>query len=86
MDARVKLAVLDHNNNVGRKQAVIRNERQGSEKKREKYWKFLCLKSKKDLVMKAKMEPKSYAFIDKLMKEVLERKTSISSVLHFWSE
>ena len=76
MDARVKLAVLDHNNNVGRKQAVIRNERQGSGKKGEKCWKFLSLKSSKDWVMKAKMEPKSYAFIDKLMNEVVERKTN----------
>ena len=40
MDARIKLAILDHNNNVNRKQATLQSERKGSEKKGEKQWKF----------------------------------------------
>ena len=52
MDARVKLAILDHNNNVGRKQDTIRNERKGSGKLGDKKWKFVCSKLSKSLVAK----------------------------------
>ena len=74
MDARVKLAVLDHNNNVGRKQAKIKVQRTGSGKVGENKWRFVSSKLSKEWVAKPIMDPKSYEFIDKIIEEIVERK------------
>lgn len=74
MDARVKLAVLDHNNNVDRKQAKVSVERKGSGKKGDKKFKYVSAKISKEWVAKPIMEPKSHDFIYSLLQEVVDRK------------
>ena len=74
MDARIKLAILDHNNNVNRKQATVQSERKGSEKKGEKQWKFVSSKLSKEWVTKERKTPKSFSFVNTLLREVLSRK------------
>lgn len=76
MDARVKLAVIDHNSNINRKQAVVRKERQGSASKGEKQWKIVSSRLSKDWVAKEKKEPKSVAFVSELLSNVVQRKRS----------
>ena len=49
MDAQLKLAVLDHKNNVGRKQATMENEWQG-----EKRCKYVSSKLNKNWLVKPK--------------------------------
>ena len=74
MDARVKLAILDHNNNVGRKQDTIKNERKGSGKLGDKKWKFVCSKLSKDWVAKPVKEKKCYDFINRIIDDIVEQK------------
>ena len=74
MSARIKLAILDHNNNVGRKQAVVSHEKKGSAKKGDKKWRFVSSKLSKEWVAKPVMEKKSYSFINKILADVIERK------------
>ena len=74
MDARVKLAVLDHNSNVDRKQATIRKAKKGSGKVGDLQRKFVSTKLSKDRVAKPKKEPKSFAFVENLLREVVDRK------------
>lgn len=74
MDARVKVAVIDHNSNVGRQQAVITSERKGSGKKGEKQWKIVSSKLSKNWVAKETKEAKSYDFVKTLLTEVIKRK------------
>ena len=80
MDACIKLAIIDHNFNVNRNQAIVRKEKQGSGKIGEKCFKYVSSKIAKDLVAKPVKEQKSYEFIKKLMKEVVERKLQGSSI------
>ena len=74
MDARVKLAILDHNNNVKRKQSTIINPRKGSAKVGEKKWKFVCSKLSKDWVAKPVKEPKCYDFMYKIIDDIIDQK------------
>ena len=54
MVARVKLAILDHNDNVYRKQATISKARKGSGKIGDSQWKYLSSKLSKEWVAKPK--------------------------------
>ena len=74
MNARIQLAILDHNNNVNRKQSVIKYQRRGSGKVGEEKWRFVSSRLSKEWVGKPVMEKKSYGFVTELMKEVVERK------------
>lgn len=74
MDARVKLAVLDHNANINRKQSIVTKERKGSGKVGEKQWKFVSSRLSKEWVAKEKKEPKSIDFIHELVASVVARK------------
>ena len=74
MDARVKLAVIDHNYNINRKQATVNVERKGSAKKGEKQWKLISSKLSKEWIAKEKKEPKSFEFVQILLSEVVNRK------------
>ena len=60
MDARIKLAVIDHNNNLDRQQDVDKQQRKNSGKVGEKNWKLPCVKVSKDCTARPVMEPKSY--------------------------
>ena len=80
MNARVQLAILDHNNNVGRKQAVVKKERKGSRKLGEKKWKFVSSKLNQEWVAKPIKEPKSYAFVDAIMNDVITKKRNGANV------
>ena len=80
MDARVKLAVLDHNANVNRKQAVVLKPRKGSGKKGDAQWKFQISKLSKEWVAKPMKEAKSFQFINCLVNEVVERKKGGESI------
>lgn len=73
-DARVKLAILDHNNNVGKQQARVKSTKRGSGKKGAKRWRFVCSKLTKEWVPKPIMEPKSFSFVFKILEEIVERK------------
>ena len=66
MVARTQLAVLDHNSNVHRQQAVIQ--------KGEKRYNVICLKQRNNWVAKPIKEPKSYEYINSMMKDVLKIK------------
>ncbi len=70
MVARTQLAVLDHNSNVHRKQAVI----QKGEKKGERRYNVVCPKQRNKWVAKPIKEPKSYEYINSMMKDVLKIK------------
>ena len=76
MVARVKLAILDHNDNVYRKQATISKARKGSGKIGDSQWKYLSSKLSKEWVAKPKKEAKSFKFVERLLTEVVERKKS----------
>jgi len=82
MDARVKLAVLDHNCNVGRKQSVIKRKIKIGAEIGEKKWKFQCSRLSKDWVAKEVKVPKSYQFSNNLMLEVMRRKASNVVEIH----
>ena len=74
MLARTQLAVLDHNNNVNRKQAVVQNgSRQG-----EKRYKVVCSKQCKNWVAKEIKEQKSYHYIKTMMNDILLTKQDIT--------
>ena len=74
MAARVKLAIIDHNNNVNRKQADVKQKRKGGADVGERKWRFVCSKLSKDWIAKPVKEEKSYAFVDELVMEVITRK------------
>ena len=67
MDARIKLAILDHNCNISRKQATVQRPRVGSGKKEKKQWKYISSKLSKEWVTKEIKEKKSYSFVTKLL-------------------
>ena len=74
MNARVKLAIIDHNSNINRVQAVISKERKGSGKKGEKQWKIVSSRLSKEWVAKERKEPKSLEFVSDLLANVVECK------------
>ena len=80
MDARIKLAAIDFNVNVKRKQAVVQKQRSGSGIVGEKKWKIQIAKQSKEWVAKEVKTPKSYSFVTDLLKEVLSMKLSGTSV------
>lgn len=74
MDARVKLAVLDHNCNVNREQAVVSKEHKGSQKKGSAQWKYVSSRLSKDWVAKERKVAKSTTFVSSLLLEVVNLK------------
>ena len=74
MDARVKLAAIDFNENVNREHSTVKKARKGSSKEGEKKWKIQCTRQSKDWVAKEVKQPKSFKFITALMNEVLNLK------------
>ena len=59
MVARTQLAILDHNANVGRKQAEIKKGASQGEKR----YKIACGKQRKNWVAKEIKEPKTYQLL-----------------------
>ena len=70
MVARTQLAILDHNNNVNRSQAEVK---QGANKG-EKRFKLVCSKQRKNWVAKEIKTPKSTAYVEGLMEHVMQCK------------
>lgn len=67
MVARTQLAVIDHNSNVKRQQALVKRGKNMGAKR----YNVVFPKGKKKWVVKPIMEDKSYSFVKELMKEVL---------------
>ena len=74
MNARVEIAVLDHSNNVHRKQDVIKKERRSSGRKNDLKWYFSSSKLSKDWVARQVMEPKSYSFVNDIIANIIGKK------------
>ena len=72
MLTRMQLAVLDHNANVGRKQAKVKS---GKRKGTLRYSQVFT-KRRKTWVIKPIKEPKSYIFLDKMVERVVESRAS----------
>ena len=77
MQARAQLAVLDHNTNVGRKQAIRKKGTQAGQLR----YKQVFTKRRKTWVVKPLKEPKSYAFVDQLVKMVVRAKAAKKIIL-----
>ena len=67
MIARTHLAVIDHNANANREQALVKK----GNNKGEKRYNVVFPKGKKKWIAKPIMDEKSYSFVQDLMKEVL---------------
>ena len=67
----MKLAVIDHNSNVKRPQAMIKSKRKGGGEVGGKRWKIQCSKVSKDWVAKEVKSPKSIVFAKDLLAEVI---------------
>ena len=67
MDARIKMAVMDHNENVGRNQAVINKTHKGSQEIGSKKWKISCSKQTKAWNAKRILQDKTYNFVHSLL-------------------
>ena len=67
MDAQMKMAVLDHNENVGRKQATVNKKTKQSQDNGSKRWKISCSKQTKTWSTKRILEEKTYNFVHDLM-------------------
>ena len=67
MVARTQLAILDHNANVNRSQAEVK---QGANKG-EKRYNVLCAKQRKNWVAKELKTPKTYGYVGEMMEDVL---------------
>ncbi|XP_072022164.1 uncharacterized protein [Amphiura filiformis] len=74
MVARTKLAALDHNANVGRKQAVVTVSNAASEEVGTLRTQAVYSKDSAKVTSRILYEPKSYEFVDKLMADVVTRK------------
>ena len=74
MNARVEIAVLDHSNNVHRKQDVIKKERRSSGRKNDLKWYFSSSKLSKDWVARQVMEPKSCSFVNDIIANIIDKK------------
>lgn len=67
MVARTQLAVMDHNHNVNREQAVLKKGANQGEKR----FNVVCPKQRKNWVAKPIREPKSYEYVKSMMQDVL---------------
>ena len=76
MDARVKLAAIDFNENINRPNAVIKKPNKLSGKLGEQKYKFQLAKQSNEWVAKEVKVPKTNRFIETLLKEVISLKTS----------
>ena len=71
MVARTQLAVLDHNHNVNRRQAVVHKGANHGELR----FNVVCPKQRKNWVAKPIREPKSYGYVKDIMEEVLTKES-----------
>lgn len=74
MTARLKLAAIDHNQNVGRAKAVVKKPHKGSSARGEVQYKKVFTKMTKSWVLKARYEAKNYDYVKDLMKGVVYRR------------
>ncbi|XP_071852672.1 uncharacterized protein [Apostichopus japonicus] len=74
MSARLKLAAMDHNHNVGRSHAVVQQPRTGSSVKGELQFKKCYSKIQKQWVIKPIYEKKSLEYLSTMMAGVIKRK------------
>ena len=70
MQARLQLAVLDHNHNVGRKQAAVKRRRAAN--KGEARYRYAYSKRSKKWVMKEVKEGKKDDHVSEMQLNVLE--------------
>lgn len=71
---RLQLAVLDHNHNVGREQAVVQRSSVKSAPEGTKRWRYAYSKAAKEWLSKPVMERKDYGYLKELMVDVLRIK------------
>ena len=76
MSARVKLAILDYNENVGRGQAVIKKSRKNTGAVGELRYNFKASKRSGEWVAKEVKDDKTFKFIEKIWNEVFRLKLS----------
>ena len=76
MDARVKLAVLDFNENIGRNQAVIKTPNKPSGRMGQKRFRFHMAKQSNEWVAKEVKEQKTHNFVEELFEEIFRLKNS----------
>lgn len=74
MQARLQLAVLDHNHNEGREQAVVQRSSVRSAPEGTKRWRYAYSKAAKEGLSKPVMERKDYGYLKELMVDVLRIK------------
>ncbi|KAJ8050281.1 hypothetical protein HOLleu_03421 [Holothuria leucospilota] len=74
MSARLKLAALDHNYNVGRAQAVVQQPSASSSQKGELQYKKSFSKIQKQWVLKPVYEKENYNYVFDMMAGVVKRK------------
>ena len=67
MDAGIKMAVMHHNEHVGRNQAVVNNTHKGSQEIGSKKWKISCSKQTKAWNAKQILQDKTYNFVHSLL-------------------
>ena len=70
MVARTQLAILDHNANVNRSQAEVKQGVNNGEKR----FKLVCAKQRKNWVAKEIKTPKSTVYVEGMMERVLQCK------------
>ena len=80
-NGRTCLAALDHNFNVGRKQATIKRQTSTSAPVGTPRYKVVCQNFKKAWVAKAIYEKKSFSFVIDLISDSVMRKLTID---HYW--
>ena len=78
MDARMKCAVMDHNENCQRNQAVIKKSQPGTANKGEARFRCPCSKQTKEWNAKPVLEDKSYKFVEDMMVQLVDRKSKSS--------
>lgn len=76
MEARTKLAIIDHNENINRNHGTIKKPRKNTGKKGEKKIKVVSSKLSGNWVPKPVKEEKTYDFIDILMQDIIAMKIS----------
>ena len=78
MDARVKCAVMDHNENTQRKQAIVRKAQKGTADKGEVRFKCPFSKQTKDWNAKPILEEKTYKFVEDMTIQLVQSKKESS--------
>ena len=78
MDARMKCAVMDHNENTQRKQAVVRKAQKGTAGKGEARFKCPFSKQTKDWNVKPILEEKTYKFVEDMTIQLIQSKKESS--------